>query len=151
MIGTGQAVSGFSVPSASGDFAHWPAMQSAAKDAYGMAGIGPRNIDLAEVHDCFSIAEIIAYEELGFCAKGEGGRFIADGLSDYGGDLVVNPRGGLIGCGHPLGATGVAQAVEVVSQLRGQAGQRQVKDARIGLTHNNSGMGEHCINIFGRN
>src|SRR5262249_41381398 len=118
--------------------------------AYRMAGITPRDVDVAEVHDCFSIAELIAYEELGFCAKGEGGRFVEAGRSDYGGDVVVNPRGGLIGCGHPLGATGVAQAVEIWSQLRGDAGARQTPDAAIGLTHNNSGMGEHVVMIYGR-
>jgi acetyl-CoA C-acetyltransferase len=115
-----------------------------------MAGIGARDVDLAEVHDCFSIAELIAYEELGFCAKGEAGAFVAAGRSDYGGDVVVNPRGGLIGCGHPLGATGVAQAAEVFAQLRGEAGARQVPDAALALTHNNSGMGEHVVMIYGR-
>src|SRR6266478_4213002 len=103
-----------------------------------------------QVHDCFAIAELIAYEELGFCAKGEAGPFVAAGRSDYGGDVVVNPRGGLIGCGHPLGATGVAQAAEVFSQLRGEAGARQVPDAAVALTHNNSGMGEHIVMIYGR-
>jgi len=102
------------------------------------------------VHDCFAIAEIIAYEELGFCAKGEGGAFVQAGRADHGGDVVVNPRGGLIGCGHPLGATGVAQAAEVFVQLRGQAGPRQVADASIALTHNNSGMGEHVVMIYGK-
>jgi acetyl-CoA C-acetyltransferase len=115
-----------------------------------MAGIGPGEVDVAEVHDCFSIAEIIAYEELGFCAKGEGGPFVAEGRADYGGSVVVNPRGGLIGCGHPLGATGIAQAAEVFWQLRGEAGARQVPEARLGLTHNNSGMGEHVVMIYGR-
>ena len=116
-----------------------------------MAGVTPaQDIDLAEVHDCFSIAEMIAYEELGFCAKGEAGAFVAAGRSDYGGDVVVNPRGGLIGCGHPLGATGVAQAAEVFVQLRDEAGARQVPDAAIGLTHNNSGMGEHVVMIYGK-
>ncbi len=148
--GTGQALDGFTLSSLPEDYAHWPAMKRAAEAAYRMAGIGPRDVDLAEVHDCFAIAEVIAYEELGFCEKGEGGRFVEKGRSDYGGDVVVNPRGGLMGCGHPLGATGVAQAAEVFSQLRGQAGPRQVADARIGLTHNNSGMGEHVVMIYGR-
>jgi acetyl-CoA C-acetyltransferase len=75
---------------------------------------------------------------------------VQDGRSDYGGDVVVNPRGGLIGCGHPLGATGVAQAAEVFAQLRGAAGARQVPAATVGLTHNNSGMGEHVVMIYGR-
>jgi acetyl-CoA C-acetyltransferase len=148
--GTGQALDGFSLASLPGDYAHWPSLKRAGEHTYRMAGLTPDDVDVAEVHDCFSIAEIIAYEELGFCAKGEGGTFIAKGLSDYGGQVVVNPRGGLIGCGHPLGATGTAQAAEIFWQLRGEAGDRQVPDAKIGLTHNNSGMGEHVVVIYGR-
>jgi acetyl-CoA C-acetyltransferase len=148
--GTGQALDGFTLSSLPADYAHWPAMKRAADHAYGMAGIGPADVDVAEVHDCFAIAEIIAYEELGFCPKGEGGAFVEKGLSDYGGAVVVNPRGGLIGCGHPLGATGTAQAAEIFWQLRGEAGPRQVPDAAIGLTHNNSGMGEHVVVVYGR-
>jgi acetyl-CoA C-acetyltransferase len=147
--GTGQALDGFTLSSLPADYSHWPALQRAAGHAYAMAGVGPGAIDVAEVHDCFSIAEIIAYEELGFCAKGEGGAFVADGRADYGGAVVVNPRGGLIGCGHPLGATGTAQAAEVFWQLRDEAGARQVPAARVGLTHNNSGMGEHVVMIYG--
>ncbi|MGH7373073.1 MAG: thiolase domain-containing protein [Candidatus Rokuibacteriota bacterium] len=150
IMGTGQALDGFTLSSLPEDYAHWPAMKRAAASAYGMAGIAPKDVDLAEVHDCFAIAEIIAYEELGFCEKGEGGRFVEKGRADYGGDVVVNPRGGLMGCGHPLGATGVAQAAEVFAQLRDEAGPRQVADARIGLTHNNSGMGEHVVMVYGR-
>jgi acetyl-CoA C-acetyltransferase len=148
--GTGQALDGFTLSSLPENYARWPSLARAAQAAYRMAGITPRDVDVAEVHDCFSIAEIIAYEELGFCKKGEGGPVAADGRTDYGGDVVVNPRGGLIGCGHPLGATGVAQAAEVFVQLRGEAGPRQVPDAAIGLTHNNSGMGEHVVMIYGR-
>ena len=146
--GTGQALDGFQLTSLHEDYAHWPAMKRAAESAYTAAGVSAKDVDVAEVHDCFSIAELIAYEELGFCAKGEAGPFVAAGRSDYGGDVVVNPRGGLIGCGHPLGATGVAQAAEVFSQLRGDAGARQVPDAALGLTHNNSGMGEHIVMIY---
>jgi acetyl-CoA C-acetyltransferase len=148
--GTGQALDGFQLTSLPEDYAHWPALKRAGEAAYRMAGVGPRDVDLAEVHDCFAIAEMIAYEELGFCGKGEAGAFVEAGRSDYGGDVVVNPRGGLIGCGHPLGATGVAQAAEVFVQLRDEAGARQVPDAAIGLTHNNSGMGEHVVMIYGR-
>jgi acetyl-CoA C-acetyltransferase len=148
--GTGQALDGFQLTSLPEDYAHWPALRRAAEAAYRMAGIGPGDVDLAEVHDCFAIAEIIAYEELGFCKKGEGGAFAQAGRGDYGGDVVVNPRGGLMGCGHPLGATGVAQAAEVFVQLRGEAGARQVPGAAIGLTHNNSGMGEHVVVLYGR-
>ena len=83
--GTGQALDGFTLSSLHEDYAHWPALERAGRDAYRMAGVGPDDVDLAEVHDCFAIAEIIAYEELGFCAKGEGGRFVETGLADYGG------------------------------------------------------------------
>jgi acetyl-CoA C-acetyltransferase len=148
--GTGQALDGFQLTSLPEDYASWPALRRAGDAAYRMAGVGPADIDLAEVHDCFAIAELIACEELGFCKKGEAGPFVEAGRSDYGGDVVVNPRGGLIGCGHPLGATGVAQAAEVFTQLRGEAGARQVPDAALGLTHNNSGMGEHVVMIYGR-
>jgi acetyl-CoA C-acetyltransferase len=148
--GTGQALDGFQLTSLHEDYAHWPALARAGQAAYRMAGVGPTDVDLAEVHDCFAIAEMIACEELGFCAKGEAGPFVAAGRSDYGGDVVVNPRGGLIGCGHPLGATGVAQAAEVFVQLRDEAGARQVPGAAIGLTHNNSGMGEHVVMIYGK-
>jgi len=148
--GTGQALDGFQLSSLHEDYAHWPALKRAAQAAYQMAAVGPHEIDLAEVHDCFSIAELIAYEELGFCHKGEAGPFVAEGRSDYGGDVVVNPRGGLIGCGHPLGATGVAQAAEVFVQLRDEAGARQVPAAALALTHNNSGMGEHVVMIYGK-
>ena len=148
--GTGQALDGFQLTSLDEDYARWPALSRASQSAYRMAGIGARDVDVAEVHDCFSIAELIAYEELGFCEKGEGGPFVEKGRADYGGDVVVNPRGGLMGCGHPLGATGVAQAAEVFAQLRDEAGPRQVANARIGLTHNNSGMGEHVVMIYGR-
>ena len=148
--GTGQALDGFQLTSLPEDYAHWPALKRAADTAYRMAGVTAADVDVAEVHDCFAIAELIAYEELGFCEKGEGGPFVAAGRSDHGGDVVVNPRGGLIGCGHPLGATGVAQAAEVFAQLRGEANARQAPDAAIGLTHNNSGMGEHVVMIYGR-
>lgn len=150
ITGTGQAVHGFSIAGLDPDYASWPALHQAGAAAYRMAGIQAGDVDFAEVHDCFAIAEVIASEELGFCAKGEGGPFAAAGGSDYGGAVVINPRGGLMGCGHPLGATGVAQAAEAFWQLRGEAGERQVPEARVGLTHNNSGMGEHVVMIYGR-
>src|SRR3990170_177684 len=108
--GTGQALDGFTLSSLPEDYSRWPSLERAARDAYKMAGIGPGDVDVAEIHDCFAIAEIIATEDLGFCPKGEGGRFVEQGLADYGGAVVVNPRGGLIGCGHPLGAPRIAQA-----------------------------------------
>ena len=107
----------------------------AASDAYTRAGIGPEDVDVAEVHDCFTIAEILHYEDLGFVKKGEGGLVIERGDSALGGRRPVNPSGGLKAKGHPVGATGVAQVVEVTEQLRGQAGDRQVPGAKVGLTH----------------
>lgn len=150
ILGTGQAVFSFAAANLHEDFSHWPAQKLAGENAYRMAGISPADVQVAEVHDCFSIAEIIAYEELGFTEKGNGGKFVEQGLSDYGGKVVVNPRGGLMGCGHPLGATGVAQCCEIFWQLRNEAGPRQVAGVRIGLTHNNSGPGEHVVVIYGR-
>ncbi len=107
----------------------------AAADAYARAGIGPDDVDVAEVHDCFTIAEILHYEDLGFVKKGEGGLVIERGDSALGGRRPVNPSGGLKAKGHPVGATGVAQVVEITEQLRGQAGDRQVAGAKVGLTH----------------
>jgi acetyl-CoA C-acetyltransferase len=115
--------------------------QTAAKAAYAMAGLGPEDVDVAEVHDCFTIAEIIAYEDLGFCGPGEGGKLIEEGETCLTGRLPVNPSGGLKAKGHPVGATGTAQAYEIYLQLTGQAEARQVKGAVIGLTHNLGGSG----------
>ncbi len=114
---------------------------SASKECYEMSGVGPEDIDVVELHDCFTIHELLAYEDLGLCPKGEGGRFIDEGKSDYGGQVVVNPSGGLLSKGHPIGATGVAQMVEIVWQLQGDCGERQVPGAKIGLTHNGGGFG----------
>lgn len=107
----------------------------AAKKAYDQAGIGPDDIDLCELHDPFTIAELVHYEDLGFCAPGEGGRCVDEGRFEVGGDIAVSPSGGLLARGHPLGATGVAQIAEMFWQLRGEAGERQVPDARVGLAH----------------
>jgi len=111
----------------------------AAKKAYEMAGIRPEEVDVTEVHDCFTIAEIMAYEALGFCKIGEGGKLIDEGITRLGGKRPVNTSGGLKAKGHPVGATGTAQACEVYLQLTGQAGKRQVKGAEIGLTSNIGG------------
>lgn len=118
--------------------------------AYEMAGIKPDDVDAIELHDCFAIAEIIHYENLGLCERGEGGRFIEEGMSKIGGKVVVNPSGGLLSKGHPLGATGVAQVFEMVTQLRGDAGERQVPDARIGLTHCQGFGGAVGVHIFAK-
>ena len=121
------------------------AAREAAHEAYEMAGIKPRDIDVAEVHDCFTIAEIIAYEDLGFCKPGEGGRFIENGSPMLDGELPINTSGGLKSKGHPVGATGVAQIYEIFLQLTEQAEKRQVKGCRIGLTHNVGGSGASCF------
>jgi len=125
------------------------AVKEAAKVAYGMAGIGPKDVDIATVHDCFTIAEIVAYEDLGFCEPGEGGKMIQAKETYVGGRIPVNVDGGLKAKGHPLGATGVSMAVEITKQLRGEAGPRQVKDPEIGLTHNVGGSGQVvAVHIF---
>jgi len=107
----------------------------AAKAAYEIAGLGPRDIDVCELHDPFSIAEIVHCEDLGFCGLGEGGPFVAEGRSALDGEVAVSPSGGLMAKGHPLGATGVAQVAEIFWQLRGEAGSRQVPGAKVGLAH----------------
>lgn len=112
-----------------------PLTQRTAEAAYERAGIGPEDIDFAEVHDCFSIAEVLRVEGLGLFGQGEYPAAVERGDADIGGRLPVNPSGGLIGKGHPLGGTGVAQVVEVVRQLRGEAGERQIEGARAGLAH----------------
>ena len=116
-----------------------------------MAGVSPKQIQVAEVHDCFTIAEIMAYEDLGFCEKGQGGKFIEEKKAYIGGDVAVNVDGGLKAKGHPIGATGVSMAYEIVQQLRGTCGERQVRDATVGLTHNVGGIGQYCfVHVFRR-
>jgi acetyl-CoA C-acetyltransferase len=123
----------------------------AGEEAYKMAAVESKDIDVAEVHDCFTIAEIVAYEDLGFCKPGEGGRLIEEGQTNIDGKVAVNTSGGLKAKGHPVGATGVAQACEVYLQLTEQAEKRQVKGAEIGLTHNIGGLGATgVVNIYKR-
>ncbi len=123
----------------------------AAAEAYRMAGIEPSAVDVAELHDCFTVAELLAYEDLGFCERGEAARWLASGAPALGGALPCNPSGGLLSKGHPIGATGVAQLCEVFWQVRGEAGDRQVEGASIGLTHNVGGNGQVCcVNIVQR-
>ncbi len=116
----------------------------AAKQAYEMAGFGPEAVDVIELHDCFTPNEVITYEGLGLCEEVKAERFINDGDNTYGGKYVINPSGGLMSKGHPLGATGLAQATELVWHLRGEAGNRQVEGARIALQHN-LGLGGACV------
>jgi sterol carrier protein 2 len=118
--------------------------KDAAKQVYEQAGIGPDEVDVIELHDCFTANELLTYEALGLCPEGEAEKFIWDGDNTYGGRFVTNPSGGLLSKGHPLGATGLAQCTELVWQLRGQAEQRQVEGARVGLQHN-LGLGGACV------
>ncbi|HSG87690.1 MAG TPA: thiolase family protein [Pseudomonadales bacterium] len=115
----------------------------AAKEAYERAGVGPEDIDLIELHDCFATAEILHYDNLGLCADGDAGRLIDEGETALGGRCPVNVSGGLLSKGHPLGATGIANIYEVTTHLRGEAGRRQVKGARLGMTHV-IGLGSAC-------
>ena len=117
------------------------AARLAGQCAYKMAGLEPKDLDVAEVHDCFTIAEILAYEDLGLCNSGKGGNMIDEGTTEIGGKIPVNPSGGLKSKGHPVGATGTAQAYEIYLQLTGQAEKRQIKGAEIGLSHNVGGSG----------
>ncbi len=127
-------VSGMDRPSDAPDIG-----QRVAKKAYEAAELGPEDIDLAEVHDATAFGEVYAYESFGFCEKGAGGRFAQEGHSRLGGKLPVNPSGGLLGRGHPLAASGVAQIYEAVMQLQGRAGKRQVQGAKVALTHGAGG------------
>jgi acetyl-CoA acyltransferase len=122
----------------------------AARKAYETAGVGPSDVDVVELHDCFSTNELISYEALGLCAEGEGGKLIDAGDTTYGGKWVVNPSGGLISKGHPLGATGLAQCTELTWQLRGTAGPRQVDGARIALQHNIGLGGAAVVTVYTR-
>ncbi len=133
------------------DLVSIPSASAAAAQAYKMAGVTPKEIKVAEVHDCFTIAEILAYEDLGFCEKGEGGKYIEEKRAYIGGPTAVNVDGGLKSKGHPIGATGVSMAYEIVNQLRGSAGERQVPDADVGLTHNVGGIGQYTfVHVFRR-
>ena len=115
----------------------------AAKQAYEMAGVGPDELDLVELHDCFATAELLHYENLGLCGEGEAGKLIDAGETALGGRIPVNVSGGLLSKGHPLGATGIANIYEVSTHLRGEAGERQIGGARVGLTHV-LGLGTAC-------
>jgi acetyl-CoA acetyltransferase len=131
----------------------WETDVRGCQAAYESAGLGPDDIDLAECHDAFTIAEVLHYEAMGFCPQGEGGRLAISGATSLGGKHPVNVSGGLLSKGHPLGATGIAQILEIVLHLRGQAGQRQVKGAKVGLAHcmggDKDGDGKTCtVNIL---
>ena len=136
IIGAGQSSLGASFGNVNPQYTTWPAVKIASSEGFRSAGVGPNDIDVAELHDAFTINEIIEYEDVGFVEKGKGGNFIRDGQSEIGGKIAVNTNGGLIGAGHPIGATGIAQAIEITQQLRNEAGKRQVNSAEIGFTLN---------------
>ena len=147
--GTGQ-YSDFHNLAHAGSLTQWPGLTRAAGEALGRANLTIQDIDFAEIHDCFTISEIVEYEALGLCPPGEGGSYALEGRSDLGGDIVINPRGGLLGCGHPLGATGIAQAVEVFQQFAGVVpAARQVPDPHFALVHNLSGSANvHSVMVY---
>jgi acetyl-CoA acetyltransferase len=126
------------------DVAGYSMSRAAARKAYEMAGIGVEDVHVVELHDCFAQNELLTYESLGLCPEGGAQKFVDDGDNTYGGRYVVNPSGGLLSKGHPIGATGLAQCTELVQQLRGRAEQRQVQGARIALQHN-VGIGGACV------
>lgn len=144
IIGSGQGSDSIGIYERD-NFTSLAAAKYAAKQAYEMAGVEPKDIQVAEVHDCFTIAEIIAYEDLGFCKPGEGGHLIEEGITTLEGSLPVNTSGGLKAKGHPVGATGTAQAYEIYLQLTGQAEKRQVENVELALTHNVGGSGATAV------
>ncbi|MEM2133502.1 MAG: hypothetical protein Q6366_011120 [Candidatus Freyarchaeota archaeon] len=150
IIGTGQGSAPFALHNRA-DITSLISAKEAAKMAYKMAGVDPKDIQLAEVHDCFTIAEIVATEDLGFFKPGEGGKAAEEGLTARDGEKPINTSGGLKSKGHPVGASGAAQAVEIWKQLRGEAGPRQVPGVELGLTHNVGGTGATCaVHIYRR-
>jgi acetyl-CoA acetyltransferase len=118
--------------------------KAAADKVYAQSGLGPEDVQVVELHDCFTANEVLTYEALGLCKEGEAEKFIWDGQNTYGGKYVTNPSGGLLSKGHPLGATGLAQCTELVWQLRGTADARQVEGAKVALQHN-LGLGGACV------
>lgn len=140
--GIGQQTYSASFANATHDLTTIEAAKRAAQDAFEMSGTNPAQIDVAELHDAFTILEILAYEDLGFAKKGEGGRFVDQR------EIAINPRGGIIGCGHPVGTTGVAQVAEVASQLAGKAEKRQVNGCKTGIVHNLAAAGSSATVII---
>ncbi|MDH5782527.1 MAG: 3-ketoacyl-CoA thiolase [Candidatus Bathyarchaeota archaeon] len=151
IIGSGQASIGNAINNLA-SLTEWVPLKIAAKEALKFAKITLDDIDIAELHDCFTISEIIEYEAFGWCEKGEGGKFIEEGQSHIGGKVAVNPRGGLLGCGHPLGATAILQAMDILQQFKGEVPKgRLVSDAEIAVAHNLSGPANvHSIMVYSR-
>jgi len=151
VVGLGLASSPMTLTSRRTGLTSFNCAVEAAQQAYKMAGITPADVDVAEVHDCFTITEIINYEDLGFCERGQGGKFIEEEQTFIGGRIPVNVDGGLLAKGHPVGATGASQIRTLVQQLRSEAGETQVNDAEIALAHNLGGIGMYCaVTVFKR-
>jgi len=151
IIGSGQASIGNAINNLA-SITEWVPLKIAAREALKSAKITLDDIDIAELHDCFTISEIIEYEAFGWCEKGEGGKFIQEGQSHIGGKVAVNPRGGLLGCGHPLGATAILQAMDILQQFKGEVLKgRLVSNAEIAVAHNLSGPANvHSIMVYSR-
>ena len=150
IIGSGRGGSAAQL-SARSSLVEIPGTRQAAQQAFAQAGVTPKQIDFAEVHDCFTIAEVLATEDLGLLKRGQGASAAVEGVTALSGDVPINPSGGLKAKGHPVGATGASQAVEVFEQLDGRAGARQVKGAEVALTHNVGATGGSCaVHIFRR-
>jgi len=151
LVGSGQANIGNNVNNLA-SLSEWIPLRIAAKEAFQSANITFEDVDIAELHDCFTISEIMEYEAFGWCEKGKGGKFIEEGQSCIGGKIAVNPRGGLLGCGHPLGATAILQAIDVMQQFRGEVPKgRYVQDAEVAVAHNLSGPANvHSILVYSR-
>jgi len=137
--GIGSSVEAASFGNVSSNLSYIQSTRKASEMAFTMANVKPKKIDIVELHDAFTIMEILAYEDLGLCKKGEGGKFVSQQ------SIAINPRGGLLGTGHPLGATGIAQTVEICQQLKQKAGKRQIKDCENGLIHNMSAAGSSSL------
>jgi len=151
VIGSGQANIGNAVGNLA-SLTDWVPLKLAAEEAFRMSGITLKDVDIAELHDCFTISEIMEYEAFGWCEKGKGGKFIEEGGPYIGGKVAVNPRGGLLGCGHPLGATAILQAFDIWQQFRGEVPKgRLVESAEIAIAHNLSGPANvHSIMVYSR-
>jgi acetyl-CoA C-acetyltransferase len=151
LIGSGQANIGNNVNNLA-SLSEWIPLKIAAKEALQSANITLKDVDIAEVHDCFTISEIMEYEAFGWCEKGKGGKFIEEGQSCIGAKIAVNPRGGLLGCGHPLGATAILQAIDIMQQFRGEVPKgRHVQGAEVAVAHNLSGPANvHSILVYSR-
>ena len=148
ILGQGMASDGEAQLTSSRNIVGLDMTRRASKKAYEMAGLGPEDVQVVELHDCFTPNEVVTYEGLGLCGEGEATRFIADGDNTYGGKFVVNPSGGLMSKGHPIGATGLAQCTELVWHLRGDAEARQVEGARIALQHNIGIPGSCVVTLY---